>query len=74
MIPFCDVIFLLDGVRQLTALDKIIDFGLRELGSKSEDPEMLALMMDLAVREKKRITDELKYEIHCFKARHQHLD
>jgi hypothetical protein len=60
MITFGDVISIADGLNELESLDEITKFGLDQLGTRHRNPDMILLIIDLAIRERERVMRELR--------------
>lgn len=60
MITFGDVISIADGLSELESLDEVTEFGLHQLMERHSNPDMILLIIHLAVRERERVMRELR--------------
>jgi hypothetical protein len=63
MITVSDVIAIADFFNDLEMLDRINHFGILKLGERSEDPEMITHIMDLAAREREGVMLEFSTKL-----------
>lgn len=63
MITASDLIAIVDFFNDLENLDKINRFGILKLGERSEEPEMITHIMDLATRERETVMTDFSAKL-----------